>query len=81
MRFDTVIRNGTVVTATDTYPSDIGIVNGRIAAIAAALPVESAAKVIDATGFFVMPGSGSQSVASQLVLRPLAPPRIASSPS
>ena len=26
MRFDTVIRNGTVVTATDTYASDIGIV-------------------------------------------------------
>ena len=25
MRFDTVVRNGTVVTATDTYASDIGI--------------------------------------------------------
>ena len=34
MRFDTVIRNGTVVTATDTYASDIGISGGRITAVA-----------------------------------------------
>jgi len=56
MRFDTVIRNGTVVTATDTYASDIGILNGRIAAIAQSLPVENAGKVIDAAGLLVMPG-------------------------
>jgi len=56
MRFDTVIRNGTVVTATDTYASDIGISGGRITAIAQALPVENAGKVIDATGLLVMPG-------------------------
>ena len=31
MRFDTVIRNGTVVTASDTFVSDIGIKDGRIA--------------------------------------------------
>ena len=37
MRFDTVIRNGTVVTATDTYASDVGIEDGKIAAIAAAI--------------------------------------------
>jgi len=34
MRFDTVIRNGTVVTAIDTYASDIGILDGKISAIA-----------------------------------------------
>ena len=56
MRFDTVIRNGTVVTATDTYVSDIGISGGRITAIADALPVENASKVIDAAGLLVMPG-------------------------
>ena len=56
MRFDTVIRNGTVVTATDTYLSDIGILEGRIAAIAAGLPIENAGKVMDATGMLVMPG-------------------------
>ncbi len=56
MRFDTVIRNGTVVTATDLFPSDIGISNGKIAAIAQSLPVENAGKVIDAAGLLVMPG-------------------------
>ena len=56
MRFDTVIRNGSVVTATDTFVSDIGIVNGKITAIAQSLPVESSGKVIDAAGRMVMPG-------------------------
>ena len=56
MRFDTVIRNGTIVTATDTFASDIGITSGRIAAIAAGLPVENAANTIDARGRLVMPG-------------------------
>jgi len=56
MRFDTVIKNGTVVTATDTYKSDVGITGGRIAAIADSLPAENAGKVIDATGCLVMPG-------------------------
>jgi dihydropyrimidinase len=56
MRFDTVIRNGTVVTATDTYASDVGIVAGRVSAIARDLPTENAGKVIDAAGCYVMPG-------------------------
>lgn len=54
MRFDTVIRNGTVVTASDTFVSDIGIKDGRIAALAAGL--DDAYEVIDATGLFVLPG-------------------------
>ena len=56
MRFDTVIKNGTIVTATDTYPSDIGIAEGRITATAQALPAENAGKVIDASGRLLMPG-------------------------
>jgi dihydropyrimidinase len=56
MLFDTVIRNGTVVTATDTYTSDIGIASGRITAIAQSLPVEGAGRSIDAAGMLVMPG-------------------------
>src|SRR5436853_3906769 len=56
MRFDTVIKSGTVVTATDTYASDLGITDGRIAAIAQVLPMENAGKMIDATGRLVMPG-------------------------
>jgi dihydropyrimidinase len=56
MRFDTVIKNGTVVTATDTYKSDIGIGDGRITAIMQSLPAETADKVIDAAGHMVIPG-------------------------
>jgi len=54
MRFDTVIRNGTIVTAADTFRADLGIRDGRIAAIADRL--ENATKVIDAAGLLVMPG-------------------------
>jgi dihydropyrimidinase len=56
MRFDTLIQNGTVVTASDTYASDIGITGGKIAAIAKSLPVEGAGKLINAAGRMVMPG-------------------------
>lgn len=56
MRFDTVIRNGTIVTATDTYVSDVGIVNGKISVIGLDLPVDGAQKVIEARGMMVMPG-------------------------
>ncbi|XUY29810.1 amidohydrolase family protein [Agrobacterium sp. rho-8.1] len=54
MRFDTVIRHGTVVTASDTFVSDVGIKDGRIAALAAELT--DADEIIDATGLFVLPG-------------------------
>jgi dihydropyrimidinase len=56
MRFDTVIRNGTVVTATDTYLADVAILGGRIVAIGAGLPIENSGNVIDATDRYVMPG-------------------------
>jgi dihydropyrimidinase len=56
MEFDTLIQGGTVVTAVDTYPSDVGIAHGRIAAIVEHLPPESARQVISAQGAFVMPG-------------------------
>jgi dihydropyrimidinase len=56
MRFDTVIRGGTIVTATDTYLADVAILGGRISAIGNDLPIENAGNVIDATGRYVMPG-------------------------
>jgi dihydropyrimidinase len=56
MRFDTIIRNGTIVTATDTYAADIGIAGGRISAIGAGLPVENTQRVVDARGLLVIPG-------------------------
>ena len=56
MEFDTLIQGGTITTAVDTYASDVGVTNGRIAAIAERLPPESARQVISAHGAFVMPG-------------------------
>src|SRR5271157_4737216 len=56
MRFDTVIRNGTIVTASDTYAADIGINGDKITAIACQLPIENAGRVIDAAGLLVIPG-------------------------
>ena len=56
MGFDTIITNGRVVTATDTYTSDIAITNGKIAALGQSLPRENASKIVDAAGKYVLPG-------------------------
>src|SRR5271168_1672285 len=56
MRFDSVIRNGTVVTAADTYASDVGINGDKITVIAAQLPIENATRVLDAAGLLPLPG-------------------------
>jgi dihydropyrimidinase len=56
MRLDTVIRGGTIVTASDTTQGDVGILGDKIVAIASELNVENAARVIDASGRYVMPG-------------------------
>lgn len=54
MPYDTIIRGGTVVTATDTFEADIAISGGIIAAIGRDLG--DAREVVDATGRLVMPG-------------------------
>jgi dihydropyrimidinase len=56
MSFDTIITNGTIATAVDTYNADIGISDGRISAIAASIPREQGKKVLDAKGKYVFPG-------------------------
>lgn len=56
MSFDTIIRNGSVVTATDTYVADVAITNGKIAAIGNDLPSQNAARVLDASDKLVLPG-------------------------
>jgi len=50
---DTVVTNGIVVTATETYEADIGIKGGKIAALGRGL---QGAETIDAQGNYVMPG-------------------------
>jgi len=56
MGFDTLIVNGRVVTAADTYASDVAISNGKIEAVGKGLSRENAKKVIDANGKYVLPG-------------------------
>jgi len=52
--FDTIIRGGRISTASDTFFCDVGISDGKIAALGKDLG--SAAQVIDATGLWVLPG-------------------------
>jgi dihydropyrimidinase len=51
----TLIKNGTVVTATDQYKGDILVEDEKISAIGTALDMH-ADKVIDAAGKYVLPG-------------------------
>src|SRR5450631_591491 len=53
---NTLIRNGTVVTATDTRVADVLIEGERILEVRAGIDEASAGKVIDATGMYVLPG-------------------------
>ena len=53
MMYETVIKGGTCVTASETFVADIGINKGRIAALGADL---DGADIIDARDRLVMPG-------------------------
>ena len=54
MKFDTVIRGGTLITPSGPVNADLGIAGGRIAAIGLEL---QGGRVIDATGKLVLPGA------------------------
>jgi dihydropyrimidinase len=56
MGFDTVIANGTVITATYSIQADVGIENGRISAIEKSLPAANATTILDASGKLILPG-------------------------
>ena len=56
MGFDTLIVNGRVVTATDTYDADVAISGGKVAAVGKSLPRENTGAVLDAGGKLVFPG-------------------------
>jgi len=51
----TIVRGGTVVTATDKFPADVLIENGRVTAIAQQLKTNGHESV-DASGCYVFPG-------------------------
>lgn len=52
--FDLVIKNGTLITASDTFQGDLGISDGHICAIGIDL---SAKKEINASGKLILPGA------------------------
>src|SRR3569623_2060743 len=54
MTYDTIIRGGTVATASDTFQCDVGISGGRIAALGSNLG--TASEIVDAKGKLVLPG-------------------------
>jgi dihydropyrimidinase len=53
---DLLIKNGTLVTASDTYAADVGVVDGKIAHIGRDVAPGAATRVIDAHGKLVLPG-------------------------
>ena len=55
--FDLVISGGTVVLPDDASPGDIGVVDGKIAAVAAPGSLSEATRTIDATDLHVFPGT------------------------
>src|SRR5918995_539756 len=52
---DSVIKNGTVVTAAGVSRADVGVEDGRVVAIGASLEA-AGARTIDASGCYVIPG-------------------------
>ena len=54
MTFDTIIRGGTIATASDTFSCDIGIKDGVVVALGKDLG--GAKDVVDASGKLVLPG-------------------------
>src|SRR5437879_98731 len=55
-RLKTLIRNGQIVNANETRHADILIDADKIADISPNLPAESADRIIDATGTYLIPG-------------------------
>ncbi len=55
-RFDTLIKEGLVVTGTGIRKADVGIQGEQIVAVEADLATQEANRVVDANGKYVMPG-------------------------
>lgn len=53
---DLIIKNGTIVTATEMFKADIAVKDGKIAAIGSDLAADGA-QVVDAAGKLVLPGA------------------------
>ena len=58
---DLLIKNGTIVTATESFVADLAVKDGKITAIGKDLDTD-AEKVVDATGKLVLPELFPQTV-------------------
>ena len=52
-----LIKNGTVVTPTETYPADVAVQDERIAAVGTGFKETGFEEVVDARGKLVLPGA------------------------
>ena len=52
----TIVKSGTVITAGESFPADLLIQDGSIAAIGKDFPEDGADEIIDASGLYIMPG-------------------------
>ena len=57
MKYDLVIKNGTVVSATDMFKCDLAVKDGVIAAMQLDIDPAEGEKVVDAQGKLVLPGA------------------------
>ncbi|MDF2609807.1 MAG: D-hydantoinase [Lachnospiraceae bacterium] len=53
---DLIIKNGTIVTPTESFQADLGVKDGKVAMIGTELSMEGA-KIVDASGMLVLPGA------------------------
>ena len=56
MKYDLLIKNGTIVTASNSFKADLAVKDEKIVAIAANIE-EDAEKIVDAEGKLVLPGA------------------------
>ncbi len=54
---DLLIKNGTVVTATEKFKADIAVADGKITDIAESIDPTDGTKVVDAEGKYILPGA------------------------
>jgi dihydropyrimidinase len=53
---DLIIKNGTIITANDTYKADISVKDGKIVMIGQNIEIQGA-ETVDAAGKYVLPGA------------------------
>ncbi len=51
-----IIKNGTLITASETFPADILVENEKISLVGKDLPIPADAEIFDASGKLVLPG-------------------------